>query len=388
MHLPDAVRPAATPMSGPPRDRLDGLTRRAGIAAALFGMAGSLVARPALARSSLVHQALADGPADGPSGPLAQGATILIAGPPDGTLDRVASAILPPLTRALPHGSKVDRTNSGGIDGVTGANRFEARAAPDGLNVLVAPGSSALAWLIGERRAQFDVGHWVPVMAGATPCIIAGRMPVASLVPGARFRIAAASVAGPDVAALLGLYLLGIETSVVFGLRGRQAREALEQGGVDLVFVHGTRTSAQLADLAGFGAAPLFSLGAPRPDGQPARDPAAPELANLIELHERLHGALPSGPLYQAWCSAAAAASLAFLMALPQMTPAALIALWREAAATAVRSPDAAALVELADVHPMAAPAAITRVSGLAAPPESALALRQWLAGRFDWHPS
>ncbi len=375
-------------MSGARRPRGDELTRRAGIAAALLGMAGSLVPRSALARSGLVHQALADGPTESPSGPLGQGATILIAGPQDGTLDQIASAILPPLTRALPHGSKVDRTNSGGIDGVTGANRFEARAAPDGLNVLMAPGSSALAWLIGERRAQFDVGRWVPVMAGATPCIIAGRVPLQSLLPRARFRIAAASVAGPDVAALLGLYLLGIETSVVFGLRGRQAREALEQGGVDLVFVHGTRTNAQLADLATFGAAPLFSLGAPGPDGERARDPAAPALPNLVELHQRLHGAPPSGPLYTAWCSAAAASSLAFLMALPQMTPAALIALWREAGAAATRSPEAAALVEFADLQPLAAPAAITRVGGLAAPPEAALALRQWLAGRFDWHPS
>ncbi len=376
-------------MSRARRDRLDGLTRRAGIAVALVGMAGSLMARRARARSSLVHQALADGAAaDGPSGPLAQGATVLIAGPQDGPLDRVAAAILPPLTRALPRGSKVDRTNSGGIDGVTGANRFEARAAPDGLSVLMVPGASALAWLVGERRAQFDVGHWVPLLAGATPCIIAGRVPVQSLVPGARLRIAAASIAGPDVAALLGLSLLGIEASVLFGLRGRQAREALEQGGVDLVFVHGTRTSAQLADLGRFGATPLFSFGTPGPDGQPARDPAAPGLPNLVELHQRLHGAAPSGPLYQAWCSAAEACSLAFLMALPQMTPAALIALWREAGAVAVRSPEAAALVELADLHPLAAPAAITRVGDLAAPPEAALALRQWLAGRFDWHPS
>ena len=46
----------------------------------------------------------------------------------------------------------------GSADGVTGANQFEARGAPDGQTVLLVPGQAAVAWMVGDPRAQFDVG--------------------------------------------------------------------------------------------------------------------------------------------------------------------------------------------------------------------------------------
>ena len=42
------------------------------------------------------------------------------------------------------------------------------------MTVLLAPGEAALAWMVGDPRAQFDVGHWVPVMAGTASAIVVG----------------------------------------------------------------------------------------------------------------------------------------------------------------------------------------------------------------------
>ena len=141
---------------------------------------------------------------------------------------------VPPLEQSLPPDSSVRRVVVGGPDGVTGANQFEARGAPDGFTVLLVPGQAVLAWMVGDPRAQFDVGHWVPVMAGVTPGLVAGRQ--AALAPNGRIRIAAAGPASLDLPALLGCDLLGARPEPVSGLTDPgAARNAFAQGAVDAV---------------------------------------------------------------------------------------------------------------------------------------------------------
>jgi hypothetical protein len=96
--------------------------------------------------------------------PFPEGATILVAGPDGGRLGRWGDAVASALDATLPPGTKVRATCTGGIDGVTGANQFEARVAPDGTTVLLVPGAAALDWLVGDQRAHFDAEHWVPAL--------------------------------------------------------------------------------------------------------------------------------------------------------------------------------------------------------------------------------
>src|SRR5271166_1871079 len=92
------------------------------------------------------------------SEPFPRKVVLLAAGPDDGRMDRWGRLLAPPLERALPAGCSLQVGTVGGIDGVTGANRFEARVPPDGSTTLLVPGSAALAWLAGDPRAQFDAG--------------------------------------------------------------------------------------------------------------------------------------------------------------------------------------------------------------------------------------
>ena len=133
-------------------------------------------------------------------------------GPSDGTLNRWADALLPALEQSLPADTSIHRIEIGSADGVTGANQFEARGAPDGLTVLLAPGQAALAWMVGDPRVQFDVGHWVPVMAGMSTGIVVGRPRC--------WRETVTPASPPpdrpalDLAALLGIHLLGAQMSI------------------------------------------------------------------------------------------------------------------------------------------------------------------------------
>ncbi len=273
----------------------------------------------------------------------------------------------------------------GGADGVTGANQFEARVAPDGQTVLLLPGEAALAWLVGDPRARFDAARWVPVLWGLTPAIVVSRVPLAALPAGVKLRIAAGDVVGPDLAALLALELLGIEAVPVCNLRDEAAtRAAFDARAVDAVFLRGERAARAVAEMAAGGAAPLFSIGLSDDAGGFQRDPIFAEVPTAAELM-RVRGATPNPVLVAAWRVSAAAARTDFSIVLPQLAPAATVSLWRRAAAQAVSAPEMQAAT--ADgVRVVAAPA--PNLPTLVADADSLVELRRWLATRFNWKPA
>jgi len=322
------------------------------------------------------------------AGAFGRGATLLVAGPDGGRLDHLSAVIAPALHRSLPPGTAIRRTAAGAADGVTGANQFAARAAPDGVSVLMVPGTAALDWLAGDARAHFDAASWVPVMAGVWPGVVAGRLSADALGRGAKVRVAAGAPVGPDLPALLAIELLGARAEPVFGFQDADAvREAWRRGTVDLVFLHGSRVAQELAEVTALGAEPLFCLGVPQPSGAFGRDPLLPKIPALPELYAQLNGAPPAGLLFSAWCALAAAAQLDFALVLPQLTPAALVALWRRAGAETADALDVRATAAAEGFRPLAGPAANASTAAVAADAEALLELRQWLASRFDWHP-
>ena len=319
--------------------------------------------------------------------PFPEGVKLLVAGPSDGALNRWADALLPALEQSLPADTSIRRMEIGGADGVTGANQFEARSAPDGLTVLLVPGQAVLAWMVGDPRAQFDVGHWMLVMAGISSGIVVGRPSV--LAQDGRARTAAAGPASLDLAALLGIHLLGARLDPVFGLaEPAAAQNAFAQGTVDAVFLRGPRVLEQFAALSSVGAQPLFTLGAIDDAGQSIRDPAFPNVQHFAELYESRSGGKPNGRLFDAWCTAAAAAQLQFALVLPQLTPAAMVALWRRAGTDAAAVQAVQTTGASLNVRPLGGPAATTSTAATAADAATLLELRRWLATRFNWHPS
>jgi hypothetical protein len=96
----------------------------------------------------------------------------------------------------------------------------------------------------------------------------------------------------------------------------------------------------------------------------------------------------PGGPLYDAWCATAAATQLVFGMVLPQLTPAAMVSLWRRAGSDAVASLGVQTVAASANVRPLAGPIATTNTAATAASSAAIQELRGWLSGRLNWHPA
>ena len=341
--------------------------------------------RRQLGRRAIIGLAAATLTGAAPSGPTPDGTTLLVAGPDGGLIDIWAEWLEPTLRRVLAPETGLRRDIVGGADGVTAANQFEARTVPDGGTALLLPGSAAMAWLVGDPRAQFDAARWVPVLAGVTSSLIASRISAGRILGGAPLRLAAASATGPDLPAMLALDLLGANWQPVFGLNEAAAQVALAQGSVDAVCLHGRRVLDMSYALRAAGAPPIFTFGVLDETGQPQRDPAfvdVPDAAELmpfrVAMDERLRAA---------WRATIAAGQLEVALVLPQLTPAAMVALWRRACAQAVGSAPVQAQTVSVGVRALPVPWATTSTAAVTADGPSLLALRHWLATRLEYRP-
>lgn len=342
----------------------------------------SLATLPAVMRAG---RALAAPPAAG-TAPFPDNPRLLVAGPEDGSLNRWADALQPALEQSLPPDTTIRRVEVGSADGVTAANQFEARGVPDGRTVLLAPGEATLAWMVGDPRAQFDVGKWVPVMAGMTSGIVVGRP---DALNGSRVRIAAAGAASFDLVAMLGLNLLGVPIRPVFGITDfNTAQTAFAGNAVDVVFLHGQRVPDQFSALAVHGAQAQFTAGVLDDAGRAMRDPAFPGVPHFAELCAMRTGRMPGGPLFDAWRAVAAAARVDFGLVLQQLTPAAMVSLWRRAGADAAAALPVQVVGTSLNVRLVAAPGVATNSVATAASASTLTALRGWLAGQLNWKPA
>jgi hypothetical protein len=129
---------------------------------------------------------------------------------------------------------------------------------------------------------------------------------------------------------------------------------------------------------------PVFSFGSVDDAGARRRDPAFPDLPCFDEFL----AARPAGDeaLRRAWFATAAASGLDIALVLPHLTPAALVAQWRHAAAQAAATVQAQA--SAAGVRALASPAANGATAALVTDTAAQLALRQWMARRLDWRPA
>jgi hypothetical protein len=243
----------------------------------------------------------------------------------DGLLAGVANAFRAGFNAVLPPDQTMQIELVGGADGVTAANQFEASAAPDGETALLVSGSAALAWQVGDPRAQFDVGHWLPIAtAQVSGVLISGSQ--TGLRPG-RLRLAVEVGASAALPAQLGLYLLGHGVQLV---AAPDALRVLAHGDADAAFIVGSNVASRTIEAVMRGMVPLFSLGSLDNANQLQRDTFLPNIPTLPELLANA-SITPDPALLAAWRAVAAAARLDTALLLPWLTPANVVAWWRTA---------------------------------------------------------
>ncbi len=355
---------------------------------ALPGLAATLRGARAAPDPDRLAGATLEGGASSLSNPA-----LLVAGPPDAAPGRWARLLAPRLGSALQAGAALPVSATGGRDGVTGANAFEALTAPDGSTAMLVPGAAAIAWLAGDPRVHFDASRWVPALASLSSGVVvarkdAGTSPDAPPQAGRTLRVAASTATGAELPALLGLSMLSLDPSPVFGLsEPPDAEAALQDGRVDAIFLGGHDVPQRLRRLDRLGFAPVFSLGGSDEDSL-AADPVLDGVPAFAERFRQQFNRLPAGPLFAAWRAIAAAARLDVALVLPPLAPPSLVARWRSACESALSDLGLVSAARTAQVDAVPAPACVQALARINADETAQLSLRRWIAARPEWRPT
>jgi hypothetical protein len=317
---------------------------------------------------------------------------LLVAGPDGGQTSRWGNACALALGAALPGTPNILAQCVGGLDGVTGANQLDALVVPDGKTAAILPSMALIAYLTGDSRVHFDPTRWVPLLTGVNSGVLMLRATkpapdVATLRAAPPLRLAADQPQSRDLAALLGLARLGINTAPVFGLRDTDAKtRAFVDGEVDAVFLCGEGVPEDIAPLTAAGAVPFFNIGALGGDasnGGIGPDNVLPGLVDARSLGPAVTPALDA-----AYLAAAAAAQLDFMLVLPKMTDPGAAGAWTEAAMQAASSPALTAAASASSITLQPAPVLGSALAALAITPQAQSGMLAYLAKNCGWQPS
>jgi hypothetical protein len=258
--------------------------------------------------------------------PFSNRPRLIVAGTADGALSAIARELKARLDTLLRPNQLLQIDLVGGQDGVTAANQFEANVAPDGETALMVSGAAALAWLQADQRAQFDIGHWLPLATAQVSGVVFSTD--SGLKHGPVLRLVVETTAASVLSAQLGLHILGRNvTSIVTS--GDPIR-ALAEGRADLAFLVGQDTKHRAFEAIALGMKPVFTLGSLDTANQIIRDPNLPNLPTLLDVLAD-HQITADPALLAAWRCLSAASRLEVAVLLPWLTPADLVAWWRMA---------------------------------------------------------
>ena len=303
----------------------------------------------------------------------------------------------PFFSRYLPGQPTVVIRNMPGGNSIAGANRFAARARPDGLSALGTSASTQFPYLLEDPRVDYDYRQWRVLMAYGTGGVayVSTDLGISSAaeLDNIMDRQLLYGSQGPtslDLVPVLGFKLLGLNVRPIFGMSGRGAgRLAFERGEINLDYQTSTAYLRSVVPLIEYGdAVPLFSWGALDEAGRLIRDPTFPDLPHYGEVYELVHGEQPSGVAWDSWFAFFTAGFPAQkLLVVPKETPDEIVSAYEKAVRAMKRDSDYLARKPAAlGAYEQVAGTAAQRIYELATDiPQSARAwVKGWLREEFQ----
>ncbi|MCW8885171.1 MAG: tripartite tricarboxylate transporter substrate-binding protein [Motiliproteus sp.] len=265
-----------------------------------------------------------------------------------GGSDTWARFYAPLLSSQLPGNPVIVVKNVPGGGSTKGANLFQRRGKPSGLNVLGTSGSTQFPYLLGDKRVKYEYKDWTPVLATPTGGVVYvnSKLGVKSaadikMLAGKKMKYGSQGATSLDLIPLLAFEMLELDIKAVFGMKGRGAgRLAFERGEVNIDYQTTAAFLKKVTPLVEEGKAiPLFTWGVMAKNGELQRDPTFPDLPHFAEVYEMIHGKKPSGSAFDAWKSFYIAGFAAQKgIYLPKGTPDEVVEAWRAAAQKVVES--------------------------------------------------
>jgi tripartite-type tricarboxylate transporter receptor subunit TctC len=213
------------------------------------------------------------------------------------------------LAREIPGKPGFSPVNEAGGEGISGTNRFAASAPADGTEILVSTASTVMPWVLGRSEVEYNFDRLTPILANGTGGVIyarteAGvRKPEDLLNRDAPLKFGGISATGLDLTTLVAFDLLGVDVDAIFGFEGRgPVNLALQRGELDLDYQTTSAYVPAVEPLVKAGTAvPLMSFGQVDDKGDVVRDSNFPDIPNVAEVYETLHGEPPRGETFEAY---------------------------------------------------------------------------------------
>jgi hypothetical protein len=236
---------------------------------------------------------------------------IIVPFSPGGGTDVYVRALAPHLERHLPGKPTIIVRNIPGARGIPGANQFQARAKPDGTDLIAASASNVATYVLERSKVEYKLGEWEPVLLSPQGAVVYASTALGINGPkdiptlkGKQLVFGGQSPGSAELRTIIPFELLGLKVKYVWGMNRGPVRLAFERGEMNINY---DSTPGYLKGAIGLvksgKAAPLYSLGVIDERGALARDPNFRDLPNFAEAYELMHGKKPSGPGYDAWLS-------------------------------------------------------------------------------------
>jgi len=303
----------------------------------------------------------------------------------------------PFLSRYLPGQPTVVVRNVPGGNSIAGANRFAARARPDGLSILGTSASTQFPYLMEDPRVDYDYADWRVLMAYGTGGVVyvSSELGIenASDLPRLADRELLYGSQGPtslDLVPVLAFELLGLNVRPIFGMSGRGAgRLAFERGELNIDYQTSTAYLRNVVPLIEQGdAVPLFSWGTLDEAGRLIRDPTFPELPHFGEVYQSVHARAASGLAWESWFAFFTAGFPAQkLLVVPKETPDEIVLAYQTAVQAMKRDPEYRERKQAAlGTYEQLTGAGAETMYELATrvPPRARTWVRTWLHDEFD----
>lgn len=212
------------------------------------------------------------------------------------------------LARTLPGSPDVVVVNEEGGGGVVGWNRYATQTEHDGLTLVMGSSTPHSLWVYGSSDVQYDLQELVPLIGTPTGNIMyvspesGVQAPEDLLDPDVLLEFPGIVPVGGDLYKVMPLLMLDVNVNETWGYESSGAAAiAFDQGEANVDVASGPNYLQDVLPKVEAGdAIPLLATG--QIDGdQLVRDPLAPEVPTVAEVHEILYGEPPSGQMWESY---------------------------------------------------------------------------------------
>jgi tripartite-type tricarboxylate transporter receptor subunit TctC len=227
-----------------------------------------------------------------------------------GGTDVSARVYAPYFTKYLPGNPVVMVENVAGGGGIVGANHFQIKGKPDGLQWFFSSGSVTFPMMFGMEGVRYNYNDWEIIFAQPVGAVVYTRSDSGIKTPmdlkgyTKQMHFASSGPASVDHCATISLNILGIDVTSTHGYEGSGARRvANEQGEANIDYQTTPAYLKNVIPLIKMGTfIPLYSYGSLNDEAKIVRQPEAPELPTFKEVYLELKGVNPEGQTdFEAW---------------------------------------------------------------------------------------